>query len=279
MKNLLTKLTGIFFLPLAFMGFLMANTNKPPEEAVFLPAVMYHSVCGKTPAEYIVTPEQFEQDMIWLKNNGFTSVTEKQLIDYTAGKCQLPEKPVLITLDDGFYNNYSEVLPILQKYDMYAVVSVVGEYTDVYAPADPHNPLYSYLTWEDINAMKDSGNIGFGNHTYSMHSISGQRKGCSKISSESVKDYDFALRNDLGLLQTEFHMNADYAPVVFAYPFGAVSCEALPVLRDMGFLMTLTCSERPNYITREPDCLYGICRYNRSGLYTTNEFMSKITSD
>ena len=52
--------------------------------------------------------------------------------------------------------------------------------------------------------------------------------------------------------------------------------ESLPVIRECGFLMTLTCGEQMNYITREPDCLYGIGRYNRSGLYSTDEYMAKL---
>ena len=65
--------------------------------------------------------------------------------------------------------------------------------------------------------------------------------------------------------------------VVFTYPFGAVSRESLPVIRENGFLMTLTCREKENYITRDPDCLYGIGRFNRSGLTSTEEYMRKIT--
>ncbi len=280
MKKLLLRLSVLAAISITAVILLAAALYEReivPEEAVFMPAIMYHSVCEKAPADYVVTPRQFEQDMIWLKENGFESVTEQQLIGYTHGKCSLPEKPVLITLDDGFYNNYSEVLPLLEKYDMYAVVSVVGEYTEVNAPADPHIPEYSYLTWEDIAAMRDSAHFGIGNHTYSMHSLSGGRKGCSRNEGEPLDSYCMAIRSDIGLLQTQLKMNAGFVPVVFAYPFGAVSRESLPVLRDMGFLITLNCSERPNLITRDPDCLYGICRYNRSGLYDTASFMQRAT--
>ena len=66
---------------------------------------------------------------------------------------------------------------------------------------------------------------------------------------------------------------------MFTYPFGAVSRESLPVIRENGFLMTLTCRERANLITRDPDCLYGIGRFNRSGLTTTETFMRRITQE
>ncbi len=80
-------------------------------------------------------------------------------------------------------------------------------------------------------------------------------------------------------LQDGFRGVLGTSPVVFTYPFGAVSRESLPVLRDCGFLMTLTCRELPNYITRDPNCLYGIGRYNRSGLTSTEAFMERLTKE
>jgi transcriptional regulator with XRE-family HTH domain len=51
---------------------------------------------------------------------------------------------------------------------------------------------------------------------------------------------------------------------------------SLPVIRENGLLMTLTCREKANTITRDPQCLFGIGRFNRSGMYTTAEYMQMI---
>ena len=256
-----------------------AAAEKSREAPVKLPVIMYHSVCEKAPADYVVSPSQLNSDLDWLCAHGFTSVSAQQLIDYTRGKGRLPKKPVLITFDDGFYNNLSLALPLLEKHDMCAVVSIVGRYTDDYAAADPHADSYSYLTWADISELAASGRIEIGSHTYDMHSRSGLRQGCAKLPGESAEDYTSALRADIGLLKTELHENCGIVPAVFAYPFGALSKESLPVLRDSGILMTLTCREGMNTITREPDCLYGIFRYNRSGLLSTEEYMARITKE
>jgi peptidoglycan/xylan/chitin deacetylase (PgdA/CDA1 family) len=167
-------------------------------------------------------------------------------------------------------------VPLLEKYDMTAIVSVVGSYIDNDAVKDPHNPKYSYLTWEDIDELVNSGRIEIGNHTYDMHSLYNGRTGCSINNGEPEEKYRIALSEDIQRLQGEFRENIGFYPVVFTYPFGSVSRESLPVIRDCGFLMTLTCREQMNYITREPDCLYGIGRYNRSGLYSTEEYMTKL---
>lgn len=246
------------------------------EEPIPLPVIMYHSIYTDTPTEYAVTAEQVEADLQWLKNNGYQTVTAEQVIAYTRHRGNLPEKAVMITLDDGFYNNLSVLVPLLEKYDMTAVVSVVGSYVDNNAIKDPHNPQYSYLTWEDIDELVSSGRIETGNHTYGMHSLYDGRIGCSRNNGETEEEYHKALTEDIQQLQGEFRENIGFSPVVFTYPFGSVSRESLPVIRDSGFLMTLTCREQMNYITREPNCLYGIGRYNRSGLYTTEEYMARL---
>lgn len=256
-----------------------SSATSEEEFPVPLPVIMYHSVWDTSPSEYVVTPEQLDSDLKWLRDNGYSSVSAEELIRYTHGQGALPDKPVLITFDDGHYNNLSDALPVFEKYDMCFIVSVVGSYTDSLAPADPHCSAYSYLTWEDISALLSSGRTEIGNHTYAMHSNSAGRKGCARMNGESEEDYRSALRDDLTLLQTESAAELGYSPFIFAYPFGLISRESVPVLRDMGFLITLTCYERMNYISRDPDCLFGLDRFNRSGLLSTEEYMTRMTKD
>lgn len=267
---------GFFFIGRSLFRSSAENTGESP---VPLPAVMYHSVCERTPEDYIVTPVQLEADLKWLSDHGYTSVSAQQLAEYTRGKGELPEKPVLITFDDGFYNNASLALPLLEKYDMCAIVSIVGRYTDDYAPADPHADAYSYMTWEDVSLLAASGRVEIGSHTYDMHSRSGERQGCARLPDESPEEYAGKLGTDIGLLRTELMENCGISPIVFAYPFGCISRESLPILRENGILMTLTCREGMNLVTRDPDCLYGIFRINRSGLLSTEEYMSRLTKE
>lgn len=265
------------FLSFAGMAVIRAHAHRMADAPVSLPVIMYHSVCDRPPSDYSVTPEQLEADLEWLSSRGYTAVSAAQLTDYTGGRGELPEKPVMITFDDGFYNNLSIALPLLKKNGMCAVVSIVGRYTDDYAAADPHADSYSYLTWEDVGELAASGLIEIGSHTYDLHSFSGGRRGCAKLAEESIEEYYSMLSADIGALRTELHEKCGIEPFVFAYPFGALCSESLPVLRDSGILVTLTCREGMNSITRDPDCLYGIFRYNRSGLVSTAEFMERLT--
>lgn len=247
------------------------------EGKVAVPIIMYHSVCDnkRVTSDYRVTPEVFESDMKYLCDNGYTAIYVADIVAYVYEGYPLPEKPIVITLDDGYLNNLTEVLPILEKYDMCATVSVVGEFVDSAVKENDPNPMYAYLTWEDIRALEDSGRIEIGNHTNSMHEI-GERRGCMKISGESEDNYSKVLSDDLMTLQTSLSEKSGLTPIVFTYPFGFVSEESLPVIKKLGFLAALTCHEKINYIEGRPEQLYKLGRFNRTPGMSTEQFMKKI---
>lgn len=272
----------------AISVFYILNTQAPDEKAVIattddtaglpaVPIIMYHSVCENTrvQSDYRIAPSLFEKDLKYLYDKGYTAVFVGDLVGYVYEGVPLPEKPIIITLDDGYLNNLTEVLPILEKYDMCATVSVVGEFIEKAQKEKDPNPLYAYLSWADIKALEDSGRIEIGNHTNAMHEI-GERRGCMKMSGESEEHYDKILSNDLTELQNALTENAGLTPMVFTYPFGFVSEESLPVIKKLGFLAALTCYERINYINGTVEQLYRLGRFNRSPNMSTEAFMNKI---
>lgn len=246
------------------------------QEEIFLPAIMYHSILKneQRQGKFVVSPAVLEKDLIYLKENGYNSIGISELVDYVYNGVAIPPKPVLITLDDGYYNNAEYLLPLLKKYEMKAVISVVGAFTEKSEKEGGHHPAYSYLMWDDIRLLQDSGYIEVGNHTWGLHENS-ERLGAGKLSWESDEDYKKVLNDDLGKLQKYLYECTGSAPVVFTFPFGSTSKESTPILKELGFKATLTCRETPNYITREPDCLFGIGRYNRPAGISTEEFMEK----
>ena len=246
------------------------------EECVEVPILMYHSVCinNKVNSEYCLPPEKFEGDLRYLSEKGYTAVFISEIADYAEGKGELPEKPVAITLDDGYYNGLCNVLPLLKKYDMKATVSVVGAYTEEYSRLGDTNPSYAYLSWDNIKYLARSGYFEIGNHTYSMHELS-PRKGCGKISGESTEHYKTVLESDVMKLQNILRERCGITPDVFAYPYGEKSAESAAVLKEAGFRAALTCDERINKIVRDPDILFSLGRINRASHYSTAAFMAE----
>ncbi len=245
------------------------------QEGVFLPIIMYHSITVPAMGDYQITPDMLETDLRYLQENGYETISIETLCDYTNGLADLPEKPIMLTFDDGFYNTLSTALPLLEQYDMCAVVAVVGYYTDVTAVQDPHSDSYSYLTWEDIHTLLESGRVEIANHTYNMHSNT-ERAGCSILYGESEEAYADLLTSDLHLLQFRMQEKTGTTPAAFTYPYGFVCRESVPVLKELGFVCSFTCCEQPNYIVQDSTCLYGLNRYNRSSSVTTEAFFERV---
>lgn len=252
----------------------MAEENH--DEDISVPIIMYHSISEEPDdgEDYLISKAAFEEDMNYLIENGYESVFISDLVSYVEDGVQLPEKPVVITFDDGFLNNMSYAYPFMEERGMKGVISVVGKYVEKAVEEDEHNPGYSNLTWDEITELSQSGTFEIGNHTYDMHTL-GERRGCKIKYGETFEEYRNALYDDVYKLQEMIRENCGITPEVFAYPYGFISDESVYILHEMGFKALLSCYEEPNYINRNPACLTILNRYNRSGKYSTEEFMEK----
>lgn len=276
-KRMISYLLVLAVLTASICTYATVKANYDEEE-ISVPIIMYHSIL-KDPnrsGKYVVTPATLENDMIYLQQNGYQTVLVKDLITYVYDGISLPEKPVVLTFDDGHYNNMFYLLPLLEKYQMKAVISVVGSYTEQFSESDAHNPNYSYLTWDDIKKLEESGLIEIANHTYHLHE-KGNRKGCSILEGETVTEYQNHLTNDLKTLQTALKENSKIQPpVTFTYPFGYICPQSQDSIEKAGFLASLSCYERINKISQNKGCLYTLGRFNRPSGISTEEFMKKI---
>ena len=254
--------------------FFYSNVFAREPEGIKVPIIMYHSILKDSSkhGKYVLSPEQLEQDFQYIQEKGFTTITFTDLISYVYNRTSLPEKPIIITFDDGHYNNYVYAVPLLQQYHMKAVISIVGSYTETYSKSGETNPNYTYLRWQDIKELSQGEIIEFANHSYHLHSNTG-RKGCMKKIGESLDDYHQILTSDLMKLQENFLLHTNTQPSTFTYPFGLISNESLDIIKELGFQASLSCKTGVNYITFEPECLYLLKRNNRpSGISTENFF-------
>lgn len=272
--KLLTIITIIILLLSFVLVFYTVKAKQTSEISV--PIIMYHSILKSKSGDYIVHPSTLENDLKFIKDNGYNTITMTDLINYVYFDSELPEKPIIITFDDGHYNNLTYALPLLEKYDMVAVISIVGKYTEKYTESDEVNPNYSYLRWKDINDLIKSGRFEFQNHTYDLHNITKNRKGCMKMKGEGLESYKKVLSEDLSRLQKDFNENTNYIPNTFTYPFGAISNDSIDIIKELGFKASLSCDEGINLISKSPDCLYQLKRYNRPNNISTYNFFNKI---
>lgn len=247
------------------------------QEQIDLPVLMYHSILKDEARanDYVLSPATLAGDLDYLAQHGYETVTVEQLVDYVDGQGGLPEKPILITFDDGFYNNYLYAYPILKERGMCAVISPIGEQTVIYTENGQENAYWSYLSMKHLIEMQESGVFEIGNHSYQMHE-NDTRKGCLKKRGEDEAAYEAMLEADTHRAQTVLAEGGLTPPLCYTYPFGAYSAESEQVMKKLGFRCTLSCEERHNVITRNPDCLYLLGRYNRPSGVSTNTFFAKM---
>ncbi len=269
-RNIRKKLiSGILIFSFILSGVLSASglclfkkTEAKPESIV-LPIVMYHEVKPYKTRKDVITPYEIESDLKYLKENNYSSITMTDLIDYVSGGKALPEKPIILSFDDGYYNNYAYVYPLLKKYNMKIVMSLIGKYTDDATQIPEDNLNYSHVTWDEINDMIKSGLVEIQNHSYNLHIITKKRYGCQKNKSESLAHYEQVLTDDIGKLQQEIKVMTGTTPNTFTYPYGQVSKESYPIIKKLGFKASLTCDYGVNIITKNPEMLFGLKRVCR----------------
>lgn len=285
LKSAAAKLLGgIAFLLAAILcvttvaGKLTAAAEEKTTDGIRLPIIMYHGLLKeqKRQGKFVISPSDFEKDLKYLKDNGYHTIVMQDLLDYVGEGKPLPEKPVMLTFDDGYYNNYLYAFPLLQLYESKMVLSPIGRYADEYSKTKDEHANYSHATWEELKEMIDSGWVEVQNHSYNLHQNDKQRKGSQKVSGESVDQYKAMLMKDVEKMQQAVRENTGWTPTAFTYPFGAVSRESLPILKEMGFQATLICESKVNVITSDPECLYGLGRYLRPAGVSTESFFQKV---
>ncbi|MDO4564242.1 MAG: polysaccharide deacetylase family protein [Clostridia bacterium] len=278
-RRIATGLVLLLFLPSCFGCAPSQTVFYTNADSVSLPIIMYHSVLKDDAkwGDYCVSPETIREDLLYLKREGYQTIFVADLIAYTEGK-PLPQKPVMITFDDGYYNNLTYVLPILEELEMKAVISVVGSYTEAYSETYDPNPNYAHLSYADISLMAETGRIEFQNHSYDMHR-QGKRKGSARMKGESAEAYKLAFCSDAERTQQLLKDNCNITPTAYTYPFGQISSEAQAYIKELGFCASLTCYEKINIVTRDPSSLFGLGRYNRPSGLSTEAFMAKLFKD
>ncbi|MGI6091597.1 MAG: polysaccharide deacetylase family protein [Veillonellaceae bacterium] len=207
-----------FFIALIFIWFILPTSG--------VPILAYHRVRDDADI-YSVSQAQFEEQMKYLADKGYTAVSLAQLIDAAEGKSKLPNKPVVITFDDGYADNLLAALPILEKYRLKATVFVISRSVG----------QENYLTWEQIKELQ-ARSTEIGSHTASHVALS--TLGRQQRESE-VRISKAVLEEKLG------------TPINFiAYPYGAYDAELPGILQQAGYRGACTGVAGLNFAAANP---------------------------
>ncbi|MCL1803543.1 MAG: polysaccharide deacetylase family protein [Eubacteriaceae bacterium] len=261
-------------------GRMLKASSVADEPEISFPVVMYHSVSSKYDRlnDYVLNISELERDLKHIQSNGYETVLFREILEWQkSGDAKMHvEKPIVIVFDDGFYNNYSLVMPLFEEYGMKFCLSVVGSYIDKETElGDPQAEYYSYCTWDQLKEMHESGNVELFNHSYNMH-VNGARRGVLQKGSESNEAYLQALTQDIlkcqGMLDS---IGATHR--MYAYPFGFYSKKTEEALIGLGFNVSLSCATGVNHIAKSTPLML-IKRYNRPHGISSETFFRPMFS-
>jgi peptidoglycan/xylan/chitin deacetylase (PgdA/CDA1 family) len=174
---------------------------------------------------YTATPEQFTAQLDYLQENGYHVIALADLVDFLAGrKGSLPERAVVITMDDGWACAYSQALPELQRRKMPFTVFVYPNIVGHGAHA---------MTWEQLRALSAAG-ATIGSHTMTHPFLT------LKNNTVAAADYASFLRHELLDSRTMIEEKLG-SPVRFlSYPYGDYDERVLEGLREYGYAAAVT---------------------------------------
>lgn len=179
--------------------------STPPEDA------------DKYRTDLSIAPEQFREQIAYLADNGFETVDFYDLSLAITDKRELPEKPVIISVDDGYRDNYENAFPILQEYGLSATFFVVTQ------PIDDGNE--TYMTWEMVEEMADAG-MRIEPHSKTHADL-------------TVHERDYVIYEILGSQET-IAAHIGHTPRYFCYPGGRYDETTMAILSDLNFWGAVT---------------------------------------
>jgi peptidoglycan/xylan/chitin deacetylase (PgdA/CDA1 family) len=268
-------------------------SHAPPSESITLPAdestlvtiLMFHHFAETGDPATVISAELFENHLIALRDAGYTTVSFEDLTDFVHYGKPLPQRPLIITIDDGYLSVYETAFPILKKHDMKATVFIIGVAHGQSYYKDTGHPVTPRFSDAEAQIMINSGLISIQSHSYDMHQYepfeTGPfRSGVLQREDESEEEYIVAFNEDFRLAAEQIMRISGTQPLVYSYPFGFYCEMSESLLKDLGVMVTLTTAHGLNEVVQgSPESLRMLKRFNIPGDKPTEAMLEMITAD
>ncbi len=220
--NIISKLLFLFFITGASIAI--------ADNAITVPVLVYHVLNPTIPSSMTITPDRFESQMKWLKDNGYTVIPLKQLVSYLQGKnVTLPAKPIVITADDGWKSDYTYMYPIARKYNIPITLFI---YPGTISQGK------NALTWDQLRELMKTGLFDVQDHTYTHPNFKQAKKHMSQEAYEKFVHRE--LFDSKKVLEDKLGVKIDY----LAWPFGIYDNYLEQQAANAGYTMAFTIDYR-----------------------------------
>ncbi len=224
-----------------------------------VPILMYHHISEPPPGadsirrDLSVSPREFEAQLRYLKEAGYQSISLYDLLYHLTLGWPLPEKPIILTFDDGYKDAFTNAFPLLKRYGFTATFFLVTYYIDAKDPA--------YLSWDDVKVMNAEG-MDIEPHSYTHPDL-------------RRKPVDYIVWQVLGSKEA-IEERTGKTTRFFNYPAGQYDQRVIDVLRSAHFWGAVLIDQGA---THSSDRLFELRRVRVPGNGTLERFVAKLNLD
>jgi biofilm PGA synthesis lipoprotein PgaB len=235
---ILRIITGLFLMTALLMP-LNSSAQAAPSQGVII--LCYHDV-GKIKTAYSTASDTLESHFSYLRDHGYTPISLDQYIAAGKGTVSLPPNPVLLSFDDGYASFYTEVYPLLKKYNYPAMMAIITSWQEGYVNSN-FGPV---LNWDQIKEMDKSGLVAFASHSHDSHryfpinafgdtGITLESFQYLNGRYESLEQYKNRIGTDLRRSQQAFNEHLGHPVKAMVWPFGGYTQFGVEVAQQYGF--------------------------------------------
>ena len=225
-----------------------------------LPCFTYHHVDPKLKNEITIRPATFEAQLKTLKSLGYHSITARELAEHQTLGTPLPDKPVMLTFDDGWRNQYTYAWPLLKRYGFKATFFV--------NPQPISNHYKAYMTRDMVTALAKAGN-DIESHTWRHLRL-------TRIRTERTADFQRRSRSQLTLANDWIRKATGAQPVALCYPYGYYDLETIGLAQAVGYKVAFSVDE--GVADARPWDAFAMKRFTISSAETADSFRRRLLS-
>ena len=254
-----------------------------PDETVSrdVPVLMWHNLAEESSGDMTISVDTFRAQIEALYEAGFKTVSLQQLYDYVHFGTELPEKPIVLTFDDGYFSNYEYAFPILQEYDMQATIFAIGVSVGKDTYKDTDHAMTPHFGADEAREMVDSGLISVQSHTFDMHQWPPFEDGNAQVretllpfDGEADADYEAAVEADFAESRELLESITGQPVNALAFPEGAYVTLTQDALRSAGAELTFTTVRAVNTVVK--GLPQSLCAMPRFGMTESTDMTALV---
>lgn len=224
MQTLMRSLIKIILLSLCFSSIAWAEDN------VKVPVLCYHRFGSSVNDGMTIRTTEFESQLKWLKDNGYTVIPLQNLVRYLRGEGPPPPpKSVVITADDGHKSVFTDMYPLVKKYNIPVTLFIY--------PSAISNASYA-MTWDQLHELQKTGQFDIQGHTFWHPNFKKEKKKLPPA--EYQKFVETQLTKSKSILEKKMNTKVD----VLAWPFGIYDDELENAAAKAGYLIAFSIDRR-----------------------------------